>query len=67
MKFNPAEPAKTTFQNYDMDESRDNALVNATTYIVEKDRFGQFWIGTFLGLSKYVQEEGLEYFQNYLY
>jgi ligand-binding sensor domain-containing protein/signal transduction histidine kinase len=67
MVFDPEKPEATTFQNYDMDENREDALVNATTYIVEQDRFGDFWIGTYNGLSKYMSKDGLEYFENYLH
>lgn len=67
MFFDPDQPEATTFQNYDMDENREDALINATTYIAKQDRFGDFWIGTYNGLSKYINKNGLEYFENYLH
>lgn len=67
MAFDPNNPAATRFHNYDMDNERTDALVNATTYQVCKDRNGDFWIGTFNGLSKYIEKDGQEFFENYLY
>ena len=66
MSFNRKNPAETEFLNYDMDDNRNDALVNATTYMVEQDRFGDYWIGTFSGLSRYIQEGDREYFDNYV-
>ncbi len=65
MTFDKTAPEKTTFQNYDMDNERQDALVNATTYEVARDKFGQFWIGTFDGLSIHKQLGLREVFDNY--
>ncbi|HFA50396.1 MAG TPA: hypothetical protein ENJ95_15390 [Bacteroidetes bacterium] len=67
MAFDPDDPGGTVFQNFDQSDKRDDALVNAFTKVVEKDRFGQFWIGTFNGLSMYVDKGGREYFINHKY
>lgn len=66
MYFDPANPSKKArFQWYDMDPSQPDALVNATTYILCKDRFGQVWIGTYDGLSQYAEKDGRAFFINY--
>ena len=65
MTFDPERHEGTHFQNYDMDPDRDDALVNATTYSLCRDRFGHTWIGTFNGISKYQEDNGREYFENY--
>ncbi len=65
MVFDPLNKSKTRFQNFDMDNSQTDALVNASTMVAEKDRFGNFWIGTFNGLSKYINTGVREYFDNY--
>ncbi len=65
MTFDPSNIAATQFQNYDMDDSKNDALVNASTMVAEKDQFGQYWIGTFNGVSKYMQNAGREFFDNY--
>ena len=65
MIFDPKNKIPPLFQNYDMDASREDALVNATTYITEEDNFGNYWIGTFNGLSKFIDDGIKEYFENY--
>ncbi len=65
MTFDPANPDQTRFVNYDMDPSRADALINATTYQVEKDRFGDYWIGTYIGMSKLLDEKQPGRFENY--
>ena len=65
MTFDPQKPKETSFFNYDMDDSRDDALVNASTYQVCKDKFGDQWIATFDGLSKFVERDGRTFFDNY--
>ncbi len=66
MSFDPAHPdTKARFQWYNMDPSRTDALSNATTYTLCQDRFGQVWIGTYDGLSQYVEENSREFFINY--
>ncbi len=65
MKFDPNNVQDTRFQNFDMDDAKTDALVNASTMVAERDRFGQFWIGTFNGVSKYMEKSGREFFDNY--
>lgn len=66
MTFDPFQTdTKPSIASFDMDPSRPDALVNATTYIVEKDRFGHCWVGTYNGLSKIVEENGKVRFENY--
>jgi len=65
MTFNPTKKENPKIQVFDQNPNVDNALVNATTYQVCKDKFGQFWIGTFLGLSKFMQKGSVECFENY--
>lgn len=65
MTFDKEAPEETIFYNYDMDDEKENALVNATTYKVCKDKFGQFWIATFDGLSIYKDDGSFGFFDNY--
>lgn len=65
MTFDPNKNEDPDLQVFDMNPKVNDALVNATTYQVCKDRYGQFWVGTFLGLSKYIQKNGRDYFDNY--
>ncbi|MBK8965945.1 MAG: hypothetical protein IPM36_04565 [Lewinellaceae bacterium] len=65
MFFDPRQPEKTRFKNYDMDLSRSDALANALTFTLAEDRFGQLWIGTFNGLSKCLDTAGPGRFENY--
>ncbi len=65
MTFDPDHQENTSFLNFDMDDSREDALVNASTYEVAKDKFGDQWIGTFDGLSKFVSRNGRDFFENY--
>ncbi|RMF29525.1 MAG: hypothetical protein D6765_04370, partial [Bacteroidetes bacterium] len=67
MIFNPRFPEKSSFHWFDMDPARNDALVNATTYILRQDRFGQVWVGTFYGLSKILEDEQGTRFENYLH
>src|SRR5690606_7851347 len=67
MAFDPTRPENTTFVQYDMDLTRSDALVNATTYSMVEDRFGQLWVGTFNGISKLISTEGSGIFENYLH
>ena len=65
MSFDPKAPPNVKFENYEMDEQRIDALVNSFTLDVVKDKFGNYWIGTFDGVSKYVEKEGRIFFENY--
>jgi len=67
MTINSKDREEFKIRNFDMDLNRDDALVNATTYSICIDRFGQLWIGTFGGLSKLISKEGEGSFENYIY
>jgi ligand-binding sensor domain-containing protein/signal transduction histidine kinase len=67
MTIDPDKRSKVSFINYDMHPERKDALVNATTYSLCLDRFGQLWVGTFGGLSKLVSDEDEGIFENYIY
>jgi signal transduction histidine kinase/ligand-binding sensor domain-containing protein len=56
---------QTLFTNYDQDETRSDALTNSLTYVIEKDKNGDYWIGTFNGLSKLVSDDDIGHFQNF--
>jgi ligand-binding sensor domain-containing protein/signal transduction histidine kinase len=66
MHFDPARTERTTFDEYNMDLEREDALVNATTHSLVEDRFGQLWVGTFNGISKLISADGVGTFENYL-
>jgi len=65
MSIDPKNRNNVSFKNYDMDLTRNDALVNALTYSLCLDRYGQLWIGTFGGLSKLVSGDGEGTFENY--
>ena len=63
--FDPSKPSKSKYEHFEMNESRTDALINSMNYTVCKDRYGDYWIATFNGLSKYVERDGRNYFENY--
>ena len=65
MFFDSGHPERTMFQQYDMDTERGDALVNASTFSLAGDRFGQLWVSTFSGISKLISSEGKGIFENY--
>lgn len=65
MYFDPLQPKNIKFDYFEMDDEKEDALVNSTTYEVCKDRFGHYWVATYDGLSKYVEKDGIGYFENY--
>ncbi len=65
MNFTHGVDIKPSFKNYDMDDRRPDALVNAMNYQVASDRFGDYWVATYNGLSKIINETGEGVFDNY--
>ena len=63
LDFDPEQPEEKKIKNYVLKKDNDSSLVNSLTYQVCEDKFGRYWVGTFLGLSKYL-EEG-DCFENY--
>ena len=66
MQFDPKLKQKANIRLFEMDGKRDDALINSSLRIGAKDKFGNFWFGTFNGVSKYKNDNGREYFENYL-
>ncbi|MEM9824531.1 MAG: two-component regulator propeller domain-containing protein, partial [Bacteroidota bacterium] len=65
MHFDVTESDEARLEIFQMDKDDDDALVNSTCYQLVKDRFGQYWVGTFIGLSKIVERDGQTSFENY--
>jgi len=66
MQFDPlSDSSPREIEIFDSSKEEETALVNATCYIIEKDRFGQLWVGTYDGLSKIIREGLSVRFENY--
>ncbi|MEO1262362.1 MAG: two-component regulator propeller domain-containing protein [Bacteroidota bacterium] len=66
MEFNPMDNQSPRVQLFEMDEKRNDALINSSLRIGAQDKYGNYWFGTFNGLSKYSNKNGRQYFENYL-
>ncbi|MEM1319779.1 MAG: two-component regulator propeller domain-containing protein [Bacteroidota bacterium] len=65
MHFDPRKDREARLEIFEMDTQRNDALVNSMNFQLCKDRFGEYWIATFMGLSRHYQKEGKDYFDNY--
>ena len=67
MKYDPGQATAPVFEHFEMDEEQEGRLINSMNYQVCKDKYGDYWIATFNGLSKYADRPGQNYFENYLH
>ncbi|MEM9930684.1 MAG: two-component regulator propeller domain-containing protein, partial [Bacteroidota bacterium] len=65
MEFDPFSGQGPKVAIFDASPKDSTALVNATCYISEKDRYGQVWVGTYDGLGKVIQSGDSITFENY--
>ncbi|MEM6378616.1 MAG: two-component regulator propeller domain-containing protein [Bacteroidota bacterium] len=67
MKFNPFTPKSLPkFSIYENNQQDSTSIVNSTCYEVAKDRFGQYWVATYDGLSKIIDNGHHVDFENYI-
>lgn len=66
MFYNPKNPrSPVRFENYESNEEVVGALVNSVVYDFVEDQFGNYWVGTYDGISKIINNEGALFFENY--
>lgn len=66
MNFDPYQSsADPVFITYESNEKDTTSIANSTCYQVVKDRFGQYWVATYDGLSKIIEDEEHIRFENY--